>query len=51
MLEKLIGAHGEYLLDQELSFDIEAVDRKRWESFDVNEGLERFKKLRKMYFN
>lgn len=52
LLEKSIGSHGEYLIDQELSFDMDAVSasRKRRESFDVNEGLERLTKLRKMYF-
>lgn len=52
LLENSIGPHGEYLLDQELSFDMDAVatSRKRRESFDVNEGLEKLTKLRKMYF-
>lgn len=47
-----IGPHGEYLIDKELSFNMDAVaaNRKRRESFDVNDGLERLTKLRKMYF-
>lgn len=52
LLEKSIGPHGEYLIDQELAFDLDAgtPSRKRRESFDVNEGLEKLTKLRKMYF-
>ncbi|WPK27297.1 hypothetical protein PUMCH_004678 [Australozyma saopauloensis] len=52
LLEKSIGPHGEYLVDQELSFDMDPLtnNRKRRESFDINDGLDRLTKLRKMYF-
>lgn len=51
-LENFIGPHGEYLIDQELSFSMDDMTarRKRRDSFDVNDGLERLTKLRKMYF-
>lgn len=52
LLECLIGPHGEYLVDKESTFDMDSVtaSRKRRESLDINEGLDRFTKLRKMYF-
>lgn len=53
-LEEYIGPNGEYLKDRDesLDMDIDACTKhsKRRASFDLQEELERFRKLRKPYF-
>lgn len=49
-LEKNIGPTGEYEADKDMSVDVEPSELKRKSSFDVNEGMERLAKLRKLYF-
>lgn len=50
LLERNIGPVGEYQVDNDFKIDIDSVSQKRPASIDVNEGLERLAKLRKLYF-
>lgn len=49
-LEKNIGPQGEYLSEKDLLLDLENETPKKRSSIDIEDGLERFTKLRKLYF-
>lgn len=49
-LEKNIGPQGEYLLEKDQMLNIDSQNLKRRNSMDINDGIERFAKLRKLYF-
>lgn len=49
-LEKNVGPQGEYLLENDQILNMESQNLKRPNSMDINDGIERFAKLRKLYF-
>lgn len=49
-LEKNIGQQGEYLSEKDQIFDMESTTAKKRDNTDLNDEIERFTKLRKLYF-
>lgn len=49
-LEKNVGLLGEYLPEKDQMLNIDSQELKRRKSMDINNGIERFAKLRKLYF-
>lgn len=49
-LEKNIGPNGEYMAEKDMALNLDTGVHKRRNNIDVNEGLDRLTKLRKLYF-